>query len=123
MHATRRRFCCSLFGASLAAVAMAAVPADDAREIAGLIAEVERADGVVFLRNGRGHSAREAAAHLRRKWKASRGRIRTTDEFIRHLGTRSSTTGRAYRVRLRDGREIDSTAWLRGLLRGMRARR
>lgn len=122
MHASRRRFCLVLLGAPLAAVAMAA-PADDAREIARLIAEVERADGVVFIRNGREHSAREAGAHLRRKWKASRGRIRSTDEFIRHLGTRSSVTGRAYRVRLGDGREIDSATWLRELLRAMRTQR
>lgn len=90
------------------------------REIDALIARVERAQGVVFVRNGRDYSAAEAAAHLRRKFKAARGRVRTPEQFIEHLGTRSSITGRAYRVRLAEGRELDSALWLTQLLRQIR---
>lgn len=92
-------------------------------EVAALIVRVEHAQGVVFIRNGSDHSAVEAAAHLRRKLGAAHGRISTAEQFIDHIGTRSSMTGIAYRVRFADGREIDSAAWLRQLLRELRAER
>jgi len=106
-----------LFAAS-AAPAPAAVA--QMREVDALIAHVERAQGVVFIRNGREYRPTEAAAHLRRKLKAARGRVRTPEQFIEHLGTRSSISGRAYRVRLADGRELDSATWLTQLLREIR---
>jgi len=92
-------------------------------EIDALILRVEHAQGVVFIRNGSEHSPVEAAAHLRRKLAAANGRITTAEQFIDKLGTRSSMTGIAYRVRLADGREIDSATWLRQLLREVRAER
>jgi hypothetical protein len=92
-------------------------------EIAALIGKVEQARGVTFIRNGSDHSAGEAAAHLRRKLAAAHGRITTADQFIDAVGTRSSMTGIAYRVRLPDGREIDSATWLRQLLRELRVER
>jgi len=92
-------------------------------EIDALILRVEHAQGVVFIRNGSEHSPVEAAAHLRRKLAAADGRITTAEQFIDKLGTRSSMTGIAYRVRLADGREIDSATWLRQLLRELRAER
>jgi hypothetical protein len=92
-------------------------------EIEALIVRVEHAHGVVFIRNGSDYSAGEAAAHLRRKLVAAHGRITTAEQFIDHLGTRSSMTGIVYRVRFADGREIDSATWLRQLLRELRAER
>jgi hypothetical protein len=91
-------------------------------EIEALIEQVAQAQDIVFIRNGSAHSAAEAAAHLRRKLAAADGRITTAEQFIDVLGTRSSMTGKAYRVRLADGREIDSATWLRQLLRELRAR-
>ena len=93
------------------------------REIVALIARVEQAQGVMFIRNGGAHDAGEAAAHLRRKLAAAHGRITTAEQFIDAIGTRSSMTGTAYRVRFADGREIDSASWLRQLLRELRAQR
>ncbi len=60
-------------------------------EIAALISRVEQSDGVVFIRNGSEHSAAEAAAHLRRKLRAAHGRVHTAEQFIDHIGTRSSS--------------------------------
>ena len=93
------------------------------QEIEALIARVEHARGVIFIRNGREYSASEAGAHLRRKLKAARGRIRTPEQFIEHIGTRSSVSGKSYRVRLPDGRTLDSATWLRQLLRDVRTQR
>lgn len=92
-------------------------------EIEALIVRVEHAHGVTFIRNGSEHTAIEAAAHMRRKLAAARGRIGSAEQFIDHIGTRSSLTGIAYRVRFADGRETDSATWLRQLLRELRAER
>jgi hypothetical protein len=90
-------------------------------EIDALIARVAQARGVVFIRNGSEHSASEAAAHLQRKLGAAHGRITTVEQFIEVLGTRSSMTGIAYRVRFADGHVIDSAVWLHQLLHELRS--
>ena len=122
MHLPRRRFCLVLVALALAPSLAFAAPSPE-QEIEAVIVRVEHARGVVFIRNGREYGAGEAATHLRRKLKAARGRIRTPEQFIEHIGTRSSVTGKPYRVRLPDGRTLDSAAWLRQLLRDVRAQR
>ena len=121
----RRRVLAALL--SLPAIALAAnrTPANrtPAQEIELLIQRVAASKGVVFIRNGSEHSAANAAQHLRRKLKAAKGRITTPDQFIAQLATRSSITGKPYSVRLPDGREMESAAWLHGLLRDVRASR
>lgn len=97
-----------------------AAPTSKPAEIDALIARVAQAREVIFFRNGSAHTAGEAAAHLQRKLRAAHGRIGTAEQFIDLLGTRSSMTGRVYRVRLADGREIDSAVWLRHLLHEIR---
>ena len=109
--------------AALLALSPLAAFAGSNPEIEALIVRVEHAQGVVFIRNGSEHSEVEAAAHLRRKLAAAHGRIATAEQFIDKLGTRSSMTGIAYRVRFADGRELDSATWLRQLLRELRADR
>ena len=57
-------------------------------------------------------TTRGAARFLRAKWAYARERIRTAEDFVREIGTRSSTTGSRYRVRGPDGREEDGAAFL-----------
>ena len=92
-------------------------------EIDALIARVEQARDVVFIRNGSEHTAVEAAAHLQRKRAAAGARFASAEQFIDRIGTRSSITGIAYRVRMPDGQEVDSAVWLHRLLRDVRAAR
>lgn len=106
-----------------AAQPVASATRTPAAEIDALVDRVAHADGVVFIRNGTEHTAAEAAAHLQRKRKAAGDRIRTPEQFIDKLGARSSITGKPYRVRLPDGRQMDSATWLTGLLREVRAKR
>lgn len=120
MNRTRRLLL--VLGALLALLPLAAFAGSNP-EIEALIARVEQAHGVTFIRNGSEHTAIEAAAHMRRKLTAARGRIGSAEQFIDHIGTRSSLTGIAYRVRFADGRETDSATWLRQLLRELRAER
>ncbi len=92
----------------------AAAPAavvDERARIEGLLGAVERS-GVVFIRNGSEHDAHAAAEHLRTKWSRAGDGIDTAEAFIDRLGTRSSQTGEAYRVRLPDGSEREAGPWL-----------
>lgn len=102
-------------GIVVAASAMAAEPggSDGAeREIAGLV-EALGASDCEFQRNGRWHSAGEARAHLQRKLDRARkrGLAGSAEEFIERAASRSSVSGRAYRVRCADGYEGASGEW------------
>ena len=108
---------------AIAAQPVSASSRTPAAEIDALIDRVAKAKGVIFIRNGTQHTAAQAAEHLQRKRKAAGKRIATPEQFIDQLGARSSVTGKAYRVRLPDGTEIDSAVWLDGLLREVRAAR
>jgi len=68
--------------------------------------------GIVFVRNGSDHNATEAADHLRMKWSRAGDRITTAESFIDHLGSKSSTSGEPYQVRLPDGTTRDAGPWL-----------
>jgi len=108
---------------SHAAPAAATSARTPAAEIDALIDRVAHAKGVVFIRNGSEYTATEAAAHLQRKREAAGDKVRTPEQFIDALGARSSMSGKPYRVRLADGREMDSAVWLNGLLRDLRTGR
>jgi hypothetical protein len=86
-------------------------------KIERLLAVVESAEGIVFIRNDVEHDAKEAAAHLRKKLQAAGSRIATAEQFIDEIGTKSSLTGEPYRVRLPDGKEMSTGDYLRAKLR------
>jgi Family of unknown function (DUF5329) len=87
-------------------------PSVEARRIERLIDAVEKSTDHRFIRNGVDYDAGTAARFLRAKWGYARDRIRTAEDFVREIGTRSSTTGSRYRVRCPDGREEDGAAFL-----------
>ncbi len=90
--------------------------ADVAASIERLLGRVAASAEIRFIRNGTEYSSAEAADHLRRKWSAAVGRVRTVDEFIDLCGSRSSVSGEPYLVRFPDGREIGSRDFLRSLV-------
>ena len=105
----------------IASPAGAAPPPAAAREIEGLIVALG-ASGCDFERNGSWYPAKKAEAHLRRKYDylRERGGAGTAEQFIASAGTRSSMSGRAYRVRCPGKPVVDSAAWLQSRLRQMR---
>lgn len=97
----------------------------EAQKIDMLLERVAASEGTVFLRNGDEHSAPKAADHLRMKWEQAGGPNNpnaTAEDFIEQVGSRSSLSGREYRVRLPDGRELPSAQWLRAELREIEGR-
>jgi hypothetical protein len=87
-----------------AAFAPEPTPLTDAQKIDRLIAHVRALEGAVFIRNGREHTAEEAAKHMQLKRDKAGERCDTAEEFIRVCASFSSRSGEAYLIRLPDGR-------------------
>lgn len=75
------------------------------QKIEALIAHIENLEDAVFIRNDAEHNCREAAKHMRDKWQWKRKEIKTARDFINVAATKSSTSGRPYLIRFKNGRE------------------
>jgi hypothetical protein len=90
--------------------------AAEQKKIDTLITGVERMTDAVFIRNGKQYNTDLAAEFLRRKWKAHRLEIRSATDFIDKVASFSSTTGKRYCIRWRDGTERSSAEFFRAKL-------
>jgi hypothetical protein len=79
--------------------------------IAFLLAYVKNSD-VIFIRNNREHRPEEAAAHMRRKYEHFKDQIKTPEDFILLAGAKSLMIGKAYQVRMKDGKTMLTRTWL-----------
>jgi len=93
-----------------AGVAIAAPDAQAQREIDHLL-EFIGTSNCTFVRNGEARPAADARDHLASKYRFARSRIGTADEFIRYLGTSSSSSGEPYKI-VCAGKEGLAGAWL-----------
>jgi hypothetical protein len=102
--------------------------ADAARPTPVVLAEINYLldylgqSGCDFYRNGAWYDSGTAKAHLRYKydWLTQHGEIATTEEFIDKAATKSSLSGRAYKVRCAGGLELSSSQWLLNALASYR---
>jgi hypothetical protein len=85
-----------------------------------------KSSGVTFIRNGKEYTAREAYDHLRKKldaaqrsWFAPPKSEWTARMFIEKIASRSSISGKPYRVRFKDGKTAEARVWLTEVLRGI----
>jgi hypothetical protein len=90
----------------------APAPVTEAQKIEALIQAVADLQGAVFIRNGSEHPPKEAAEHLRLKWKNAGRRVKTAPEFIQYCASGSSMSGKPYEIRLEDGRTVLARDWL-----------
>ncbi len=113
----------AIIALAVSAVAASAAPAPKAqREIDGLIAALG-GSGCEFERNGSWHDAKTARAHLQKKYDylRKRGMADTAELFIERGASKSSMSGKSYRVRC-PGKAVDTaTHWFEQRLRTLRA--
>jgi Family of unknown function (DUF5329) len=103
--------------AGFAATAIAQTPrASEAQKIEYLIATIQSLRDAAFVRNGVVYDADAAAQHLRVKWRLSRRRCETAEDFIRFCAARSSISGGVYSIRFSDGRTSTAESFLREML-------
>lgn len=89
-------------------------------EIAWLIGEVANADAK-FVRNGKAYPPAEAADHLRGKLKSAGERVRTAEDFIEGVASKSYLSGKPYQMKLPDGTLQPAGPWLTAALKRHRA--
>ncbi|SFC85683.1 DUF5329 domain-containing protein [Massilia yuzhufengensis] len=101
----------------------APTPAPVRAEITSLLVKLH-SSGCQFERNRSWHSAADARSHLLRKLDYIENRekaaLASTEQFIDAAASKSSLSGRAYRVKCGTGGLVDSAEWLNRELRQLR---
>ena len=96
-------------------LATADLPAEEKAKIEKLIEHVRTLKDAVFVRNGVEYDAATAAKFIKGKWDANADDIATAREFIEKAATKSSTSGKPYLIRLKEGgqtKEVKSGEYL-----------
>jgi predicted ThiF/HesA family dinucleotide-utilizing enzyme len=89
----------------LVAIAVGAQqPMTEAQKIDYLIDVVRNLKGAVFIRNGSEHTPEEAANHLQMKREKAGARIKTAQDFIDKVASKSSLSGELYMIRFANGK-------------------
>lgn len=100
-----------------AGAAAAATPEATRGEITRLLEAVEKSQ-CQFNRNGSWHDAREARAHLQKKFEYldKKNLVTSTESFIERGASTSSMSGDPYQIRCAGTQPVTSAAWLKAEL-------
>jgi len=79
--------------------------------------------GCEFYRNGIWYDSKAAETHLREKYTMLKGsdRIRSSEDFIEQVATKSSLSGQPYQIRCSGGEVLTTNQWLYAVLARFRA--
>ena len=97
-------------------VASQSAPTAERQKIEWLIRQVGDLKDAKFIRNGSTYEVPTAVRFLRRKWDANAAEVKSARDFIDKVASMSSTSGKPYLIRFKDGREIKSGEYLSGEL-------
>jgi Family of unknown function (DUF5329) len=114
-----RQLLASIFTLLLTTTIALALDRQAKAEIDELISYVGTS-GVRFIRNGTEHSGAEGAQHLRDKLARAGNRVKTTEDFIAGIASKSYISGKPYLVKFADGHSQPTGDWLRAHLAGVR---
>jgi hypothetical protein len=114
-----RQLLASIFILLLTTAIAVAVDPQTKAEINELITYVQKS-GVRFIRNGSEYSGTEGAQHLRDKLARAGDRVKTTDDFITGVASKSYLSGKPYLVKFPDGHTQPTGEWLRAHLAATR---
>jgi len=88
-----------------------------------LLSEIGHLDGM-FIRNGTKHSPEQAVDHLKMKmenamnaWFAPDKEKWTAEMFISKIASKSSISGKPYKIRFKTGRTVNAGDWLQDRLK------
>lgn len=89
-------------------------------KIESLISHLENLKDATFIRNGSDYDAKSAAKFLRGKWQANDKDIQTATDFIAKAATLSSTTGKPYLIRFKNGTQTKCSDYLTARLKELK---
>jgi hypothetical protein len=84
-----------------------------------LLKVVEKAD-VKFIRNGDEHTGKTAAEHMRKKYAHFKKKIKTPEDFIEKCAAKSELSDKPYKIKIADGKLVESKEWMLGQLAEIR---
>lgn len=114
---TRFTFPLAFLLSSFFTAAQAAEPATTKQEIAHLFSTLETSS-CQFNRNGSWHDAKEASAHLHKKYQylQNLNLVPSAEKFIERAATESSFSNRAYQIKCADNVAQSSAPWFTAAL-------
>lgn len=125
MPTTSRLLAASLLACASTCALAGPTPAPVRAEIDALLGRIT-ASNCQFERNGSWHKAPDARVHLLRKLDYIEKRSETitrTEQFIEYAASKSSFSGRPYRVKCGNGEPVESRVWLTRELKALRSAR
>ena len=117
---TVKRFVATLIISLLMLKSLSVKGADTTEHEVRLLIDAIAASHCDFNRNGRQHTAEEAAAHLELKYARAGKHIDSADEFITQLASSSSFTGKPYLMSC-EGDTLPAGEWMIDALEQIRA--
>jgi hypothetical protein len=112
---SRRQLVCvlGLLMTDLCKAVQAAPTAAEMARIERLLGALGTRRDLRMIRNGSEYDCDTAVTFLRRKLASMGDEVKTAEDFIERIASRSSTSGKPYLVRLSDGKEITAGEFLR----------
>jgi hypothetical protein len=98
------------------------VPQNQRKEVRHLL-EFVKTSACFVSRNGSKHNGKSAAKHMGKKYKHFRDDIKTTEDFIRLSATKSTMSGKLYKVTCPGQTTINTHDWLLSELKAFRSKR
>jgi hypothetical protein len=80
---------------------LVANPDNTDQEIQHLLAYIAEAK-CRFIRNGKEYGPEAARKHIQKKYEYARKRIKTAEDFIQGVASKSSMSGKPYKIRCKD---------------------
>jgi hypothetical protein len=109
-------FACMAMFAAIQPPAAQSGPTTERQKIEALIEQLGNLKDAKFVRNGSTYEPATAIRFLRRKWEANDPKVKTARDFIDKIASVSSSSGKPYLIRFKDGREINSREYLNSAL-------
>ncbi|MDP6504954.1 MAG: DUF5329 family protein, partial [Planctomycetota bacterium] len=101
-----------IFGTDWAKLEVLRMRASERSKIERILKHTETAK-IEFIRDGKKYTSAEGAEHLRKKLAAAGHGVKTLEDFIEKIGSKSSLTGKPYQVALPDGKTVNAGEWLK----------
>lgn len=99
-----------------------AQPMTEKAKIEALISYLENLQDATFIRNGSDYTSKNAAKFLRAKWSAHEEDAQTAADFIAKLASGSSSSGKPYVIKFKDGSQKNSADVLNAQLKKLEAK-
>lgn len=88
-------------------------------KIEQLILAIQNLKSAQFNRNGTLYDAETASKHLKMKWNKAGNSIKTAEDFIDKIASKSSMTGTEYKIVYDNGKEITTKKFLYDKLKNL----